>query len=661
VAFLVESTRPGPEKTWHQRKTDRQDDAMVVHRELRPMEIWRQPMDGKATRLFRGDPGIGSFDVSPDGKRIAYVTNHTGVPSDDAKAEVVVLDLSDGTTRPLTRGRGGGEDMARWSPDGKRIAFVAPSDPAVPFSRHDVLVADPDGEAAPVSATASYDRTAEVYRWAPDGTLVAAVPRGHDHVIIRASADGETVREVVADRRYALLPSVAASTGRLVFASEGPAAPPEIWTCEKDGEGLRCLTALNDCVAEWVRAPREIVSWENEGFEHQGILVRPVEPGEGPPPLLVMVHGGPHAQAPDRLQQYQAEAWAAEGWAVLMPHFRGSCGHGDAYGRASFRDIGGADFRDILAGVDRVLEMGAADPERMAIAGGSYGGYMTNWALARSDRFRAGVSLFGIYSLFGDFDASEHPDWDKDYLGGYYWDDPTLYVERSVSTYVRDLTAPLLLLHGVEDDNTFITNSKSLYRALRELGRTVQLVVYPREGHGFREPSHRLDAFRRTRAWLDRHVLAGGGAPEVRDDMEVSHEEHPAVRLRVTSSETCSELGGRRPAEGRCWLVLEGYLRGGEGVDALSLEPAGPRGQLVLHDPAGRPVRPVGVPLDVLDQRVLLEGAPGRVETARAEDGTEPTLPFAVIYDLPAEPARWTLRVSGYPPVGVEVSPPRDP
>jgi len=151
--------------------------------------------------------------------------------------------------------------------------------------------------------------------------------------------------------------------------------------------------------------------------------------------------------------------------------------------------------------------LGLADSARLAIKGLSYGGYMTNWALTRTSRFRAGISESGIASLVTDFSNSNIPSWESDYLLARHWENPSIYAERSPLTFVDRITTPLLILHGDDDPNTAPANSIELWRALTTLRRTVELVRYPREGHGFDEPAHRLDKFRREIAWLDRWVL----------------------------------------------------------------------------------------------------------------------------------------------------------
>src|SRR5205807_8255406 len=141
------------------------------------------------------------------------------------------------------------------------------------------------------------------------------------------------------------------------------------------------------------------------------------------------------------------------------------------------------------AGVDTLVQRGLADPGRLGIIGGSYGGYMTNWAISQTDRFKAAVSLFGIFNLVTDFSNSEIPRWDPDYMGAYYWEDPEIYRQCSPATYLEKIKTPVLILHGDEDNNTFVSNSKEMYQALRQRSATVQFVRYPREGHGVREPT----------------------------------------------------------------------------------------------------------------------------------------------------------------------------
>jgi len=132
---------------------------------------------------------------------------------------------------------------------------------------------------------------------------------------------------------------------------------------------------------------------------------------------------------------------------------------------------------------------------------------MTNWAITQTDRFKAAVSMFGIFNLITDYSNSYLPSWEPDYLGDYYWNNLKIYLERSPFYYVKNIKTPVLIMHGDEDPNTFISNSKEMYQALKHLGKTVEFVRYPREGHGFREPNHRIDEFYRCLAWFNKYLL----------------------------------------------------------------------------------------------------------------------------------------------------------
>ncbi|NOY77168.1 MAG: S9 family peptidase [Calditrichaeota bacterium] len=191
----------------------------------------------------------------------------------------------------------------------------------------------------------------------------------------------------------------------------------------------------------------------------------------------------------------------------MAPNPRGSEGYGDKFGQANRYDLGGGDYRDIMRGVDHVIQMGVADSTRMGVIGGSYGGYMTNWIISQTRRFKAAVSMFGIFSLLTDWSNSIQPSWEKMYFGAYYWEDLQPYLKHSPAFYVTHIHTPVLILHGKKDQMTFISNSKEMYQALRILKRPVEFVVYPREGHGIsREPNHRVDVYRRALKWFTHYL-----------------------------------------------------------------------------------------------------------------------------------------------------------
>ncbi len=626
VYFAGHAPRPAAERGWRRRRRDAKEDAVVVHGDLPAWEFWFQPLEGRARRLHGGLKGVDDFDVSPDGHLLAYATNHTGRTEDSDRTEVLVRDLRDGSERRLTRGRGGAETAPTFTLDGRFVLFHGWADPGFAFSRQELFAvelatAEGGEDGPPRPLLAAVDRDMEEFEPLPDGRVAALVAWGMESRVVLLDPARGAHEMLPVTGRYLTHLAVARDSGRLAVVSEDPGSLPEAGFLDVDGAFGR-LTDLNPDAADWRRAERRVVRWANEGFEHEGLLLLPAPEdrrGAGAPPLIVWLHGGPHWRVTDTLRAYDAEAFAAEGWAVFLPQYRGSSGYAEAYQLAIRHDLGGAEARDVLAGVDEVARLGLADASRAAVAGASYGGYLTNWLLATTERFKAGVSMAGIFDLGQDFSTSEYGCWETHYLGGTPWEKPQLYRERSPLTHAASITAPLLILHGLDDDNTVVTNAKGLYRALLTLGRTVEFVVYPREGHGLSEPAHRLDECQRTLEWVERHVL-GGAVPRLAG-REVGAN---GLTLALLGQAARREFNGLRPAHGRVFAEVTALVQAQEGgPDLLRLVTSGPRSDVVLVDGHGGLFRPIGVPIEVHGQQQLLLGG-GTLEARRGEDHRPP-------------------------------------
>ena len=290
-----------------------------------------------------------------------------------------------------------------------------------------------------------------------------------------------------------------------VFESSN--AAPEIGFFERDGEA-RELTSLNgELAAELPSAEWRTYAWDSfDGLEIDGLLALPpdheqrraadgrVRPRRPDVDVVVELPAAPHAML---LQ---------EGYAVFLPNPRGSSGRGQEFARANLGDMGGGDFKDILAGVDALVRDGIADDARVAITGGSYGGFMSSWAVTQTDRFAAAmpfavvtdwtsfhyttnIGQFDVLFLQGDPDRSSRP-----------------VPKRSPVFHAEKCKTPTLILHGEDDLCTPLPQATEFYNALVEAGCEVELVIYPREGHGWTEREHQIDAWNRVQAWLEQHV-----------------------------------------------------------------------------------------------------------------------------------------------------------
>lgn len=683
LLFLVDEARPQPLQLVHADRRKRKVDPIVEHEEKPRRQFWEVPIQEKKPELlYTGDRGIADFSVSPKGDRIAFISNETGEPNDYHRFDLFVLDIGDPNTadKPDTDAgkeaeseslpepkrlvdRPGAKFNPQWSADGTQVAFLAGRDPDLSYAQECVWIVNAEGGTA-TNLFESHPFDAHEIAWPREGPILALVSDRTNRPLIAASPELVSPVTPAAEVVHCLDFGVSPDGRAIVAAMEDDLTPPELYVLQ-DG-GKRVLSELNKEFIERYALPRqEVIRWQTDVGEVEGILVHPPESADKEPndpttqrpsladalPLIVQVHGGPKGHAANSLRSYgQHAVWAAEGYRVLMPNFRGSEGYGHAFAVANRRDLGGGDFCDIMAGVDAVIERGLADPGRIGIMGGSYGGFMTNWAIGQTDRFSAAISMFGIFSLVTDFSNSALSRWDPEYMGAFYWEDPEIYRQCSPSSYLENIRTPVLIVHGDSDDNTNISNSREMYQALRARGVTCEFVHYPREGHGVREPNHKLDEMRRCLAWFDKHVKhTGDPLPIHRLDDKIKHEGYEIHVLRAEDG----EYSGRAEEDGRL-LEVSFSLASDEPVDA--------GWQFVLADTAligadGAECPLAGVPVNAGGGRFLVEGT-GLTVNVQPDDKTgRLSVALTLAYSIPQEGGEFTIRIANFPPVAFTVGP----
>jgi dipeptidyl aminopeptidase/acylaminoacyl peptidase len=301
---------------------------------------------------------------------------------------------------------------------------------------------------------------------------------------------------------------------RLAIVRDAVGAPPEIVVGSASEAPGTAITVLNGATAASVAdIYPEIrpLHWEGAGgLPMQGFVLLPRDRGPGPLPTVVDIHGGPTWSVKHAYNTGFALPYAAAGFAVFLPNYRGNIGWGQPFARLNIGDPGGAEFQDILLGIDSCVAAGFADPARLGVTGASYGGYLTAWAVATTDRFKAAVMVSGISDQVSCHYSANH-DYCEGIMGGPLTDPVrfALAVERSPMTRLDRPTTPTLILHGREDRCTPVGQAHQFYAGLRERGCPAELVIYPREGHGNRERAHIADAWRRKIAWFDKHLRSG--------------------------------------------------------------------------------------------------------------------------------------------------------
>ncbi|HSJ52094.1 MAG TPA: prolyl oligopeptidase family serine peptidase, partial [Actinomycetota bacterium] len=303
------------------------------------------------------------------------------------------------------------------------------------------------------------------------------------------------------------------SGGGFAAIREALATPPEV-VVREDGPAASwsALTSLNDDVRADLRFYPEVreLEWAGAGgLPIRGLFLVPE--GEPPFPTVVVIHGGPTWAWKHSFDPGFAWPLAAAGFGVFLPNYRGSTGRGQEYTRLNVGDPAGAEFQDILLGVDHCVSTGLAITDRVGVTGASYGGYLTGWAVCTTDRFAAGVMVSGIVDHLSTHLTCNHA-FSEFICGGDHRDPEALrlFMERSPITHAAGAKTPTLILHGSEDQCTPLGQAEELYQALVLNGTPTELVVYPREGHGFRERGHAADAERRTVAWFERYLEGDG-------------------------------------------------------------------------------------------------------------------------------------------------------
>lgn len=489
-------------------------------------QVWSVPAaGGEPTLLTGGDTDSGAIAWSPDGSRIAFVGNRTEDRQVNGVSAIYTVPARGGEIRPLVE-LDAQFDAPAWSPDGTRLAFLGHLD-SFRNGLNSNLWTVPAAGGEPTNHSAAFDRSlddagmSDVYAgsdqrpvWSPDGgsVFVLASDQGTTH-IHRVNLEEKTVGSVTrGDRRvtgFDLSPD-----GRSVaFVAGDPTTPFELYTARTTGRDERQLCDHNREYLDTVElSPATELRFQSQAgdLEIQGWVIKPPGFTEGVKyPLIVQIHGGPHSMYGLALF-HEMQLMAARGYVVLFTNPRGSSGYGEAFATSTAGTWGESDAPDVLGGLDAILALGYVDEDRVGITGGSYGGYLTNWIIGHSDRFRAAVTqrcVSNFMSMYGTsdigFDFGEY-EW-----GGTPWGDAKRLMKHSPITYVEQMTTPLLIIHNENDLRCPIEQAEQLFVALKRQGRDVEFVRIPDENHNLSRtgtPSRRLARLHHLIGWFDSHL-----------------------------------------------------------------------------------------------------------------------------------------------------------
>ena len=496
------------------------------------------------------------FDWSPDSKSLAYIaadppgennwwvaklyTQFVGAPSYGSAAssgEVAgrktaptpILSPAD-VSGPLHRLQ---IAVPRWSPDGKTIAFIGGLMSDQGATGGDVWIVSSTG-GQPRNLTPGRQTSAQWLTWDGNSAIFVSEISGGYSQLVSLHVPATAVDSVFFNSPVFRIPatvgagilegSLSATADRSVFVFDASSfsTPPEILSAwgkapesvhSADIARIGQLSHFNDGVKPAWGKPVSL-TWKNDNFDVQGWLLLPAhyDPAKKYP-LLVEVHGGPASAVLSRwgggAGGFSAAAFSALDYFVFMPNPRGSYGQGEAFTQANRKDFGYGDLRDIIAGVNAVLAQYPVDPNRVGIAGWSYGGFMTMFAVTQTHLFRAAVAGAGISDWLSYYGENFIDQWMIPYFGASVYDDPQVYAKSSPITFIKQSRTPTLLVVGDRDGECPAPQSFEFWHALRDLHVPAQLVVYPNEGHGFVDPAHRRDVLERAVDWFARYMPPG--------------------------------------------------------------------------------------------------------------------------------------------------------
>ncbi len=469
------------------------------------------------------------IEWSPDGKKLALSTAPT--PHVDDMFMYQRVRIADGQTGQVLNkiDNQGKIVQIRWSPDGETLALLAGND------LHDliagrIMITDATG-GEPFNIYPDYLGKFESIEWVEEDKIVVLASESTSRVYGHITPDGSNYDKKVVGEDLAMTSYSRSNNGDVAFVASRPDHPAEVYHLKSGQTQPQRVTHHNNWLSDLKLGQQKVVSYpaRDEAFDIDGLLILPSDYEEGKSyPLIVMVHGGPEAHYSNGwLTNYSmpGQLGASKGFAVFYPNYRGSTGRGIEFIMSSQMDLSGKEFDDVVDGVDYLIERGIADPDRVGVTGGSYGGYATAWmSTYYSDRFAAGVMFVGISNNISKWGTSDIPE--ELYLvhsRKRLWEDWMDNLKRSPIYYVDRSQTPLLIMHGKEDTRVHPGQSLELYRHLvvRKPEVPVRLVWYPGEGHGNRNATSQFDYNLRLMEWFERFlILQEDGLPDKNIQLE---------------------------------------------------------------------------------------------------------------------------------------------
>ena len=473
--------------------------------------------DHKPVRVTEGEDSFSLPSWKQDGT--ALISTYTRQPEGPRwymYADVIQIPINfnnDNPKRSFTRLTGEGHSCyaPKVSPDGKWIAFERFNEDR-PGHRNQVLALLPATGGEPIELTASLDRSVENFKWSDDA----------QHIYFTLLKDGNVQlwRVAVADNKIEQLTALTHDVqafdmdahGRIVFIASTAQDPSALYVREVDGTVLCLYKPNRKFLEEHELGEIEEITFDSDGFNIQGWLIKPPNFEEGKQyPLCLEMHGGPHVMWSPSFRSiwHEWQTLAHKGYVVFACNPRGSDGYGEAFMAANWKDWGPGPMRDVLRGVDAVVQRNFVDANRMTLTGGSYAGYLAAWIIGHDHRFKAACSQRGVYNLISMRGTTDIPFFNDFESGFTPWEDVKNLWEQSPIAHVPNIQTPLLIEHSEQDYRVPIEQGEQLFAAMKLMNKIIEMVRWPREGHELSrsgEPRHRVERIKRIVAWFEKYI-----------------------------------------------------------------------------------------------------------------------------------------------------------
>ena len=496
---------------------------LFLHAPMRSQHIWLQAIDTTAAqRLTSGDwslelvlpPGSppSHLSWSPDGRQIAFARVPLPQSGRFDSVSVRVLDVATRSIRSLN-GAERFQNNPEWSPDGRSMLYVYPREGRGDLGWMSEIYLAPATGGPGRSLTRALDRQVFGAEWMPGGRSILVAANDLATVglwiqPVQGAAKRIEMGDLVINGAFGYDVTVS-SKGAIVFTATSSKHPSELYVMDSPSARPRRLTDFNAWSKDVAWGREERITWRNDAFEEDGVLVYP--PSFSPAstyPLVLLIHGGPQASSKTGFSSL-AQLMAAEGWLVFQPNYRGSDNLGNSYMAAITADAGPGPGRDVMAGIAELRRRPYVSPGKPAVTGWSYGGYMTTWLIgAYPDAWQSAMAGAPVSDLVEEYNLSDGNVAGRYSMGGSPWtgDREKLYREQSPITYVRRVKTPTLVMSLMEDFRVPTAQALSYYRALKDNGVETEYIAFPGRGHNPRDPVHSLERARLWVEWVKRHM-----------------------------------------------------------------------------------------------------------------------------------------------------------